>query len=517
MNRNIIILKRLLKLIEVSYTSGYLEDAVLSNPNSSSLQCISDVLDLYNVDNMTIKVDVEKLNELLLPAVVQVLNDDEVSFCVLKEIKANFLVLFDQKGVLKKISKKKFFTIWTGIALLVQKNDSSVEPYIDSSYRIKRTTVILSFILLGLLGILVYFTSGPYLLYDPIYHLFIVTKIIGLVVSLKLLLYENRIVPNNFCKRSGRIDCDAVLESKYSRLFGGTINLSFMAFAYFCSTTLCVLFYDNSKVLVSMLSFATIPMVLYSLYSQVLVLKKWCVFCLGIIGVLLLENLIVFLEGYYVGFIDLVSIIGFMSLYVSVLMICGFLSVYLKTKRDKIMFKRSLLRFKSRKNVFNSFLLESRKITSSDGIGFSFKNSNANYKIILVVNLYCKFCANAFYEAKRLYDKGLIDFRVIFSVPEDIDKSKMVVSHILAYATINDPSEVLKMINSWFTSGKKDYKWLSSQYPINIDISAYDQEVRDMNYWCEDQNIDKTPAIFIDETELPKEYNIKDLKWVLAT
>lgn len=92
--------------------------------------------------------------------------------------------------------------------------------------------------------------------------------------------------------------CDAVLNSKASKLFG-IIKMSDIGIVYFMGGLVLLLFsfYGMTEVqktldMTSFLSVCSFPYIIFSLSYQRLKVKKWCPLCLGVLTVLLLENIL---------------------------------------------------------------------------------------------------------------------------------------------------------------------------------------------------------------------------------
>ena len=241
MDNCITVARSLLTKLNVRYTKKYLEDNILSHPDHPSLLCISDTLEKYSVESLAVKVGMEKLKELPLPCIVQ-LSDLGGMFHVLTELSDRGVKYIDSKENTIAISKEDFLKKWTGVCLLAEATETSAEPGIQKKlmeYRgmnfLKWASSILfsGWILLemsqsAILG------SSPYFL-EIIY---MVLKLIGLATGTMLLWYEvDKYNPTlqSFCSGSvgDKINCNAVLESKYAKLFDGQLSLGLLGFAYF--------------------------------------------------------------------------------------------------------------------------------------------------------------------------------------------------------------------------------------------------------------------------------------------
>ena len=122
-------------------------------------------------------------------------------------------------------------------------------------------------------------------------------KIVGGTLSLYLLRKQfggKNSAVDAFCKMGGKSDCDAVIFSPASKVFG-FIHLSEIGALYFTggvlSIVLGVLSTYSLPSLLFVLSASALPFTPFAIYYQGWVIKRWCPLCLAVIGVLWLEFL----------------------------------------------------------------------------------------------------------------------------------------------------------------------------------------------------------------------------------
>ncbi|UOY04906.1 cysteine peptidase family C39 domain-containing protein [Muricauda sp. SCSIO 64092] len=267
------------------------------------------------MESLALKVDEQKLKELPLPCIVQ-FSDHGGMFHVLTELSDKGVKYLDDKENTIAISKEDFLKKWTGVCLLAEATETSAEPGIQKKlmeYRgmnfLKWASAILfsGWILLEMSQSAI-LDSLPYFLGI----IYMVLKLIGLTTGTMLLWYEvDKYNPTlqSFCSGSGgnKINCNAVLESKYAKLFDGQLSLGLLGFAYFFgSFSLLVIAKASipSLALSSYLSLAAIPVIFVSIYYQAVVIKQWCKFCIVIQAVLVMEVLTVLIGGFYKGVVE---------------------------------------------------------------------------------------------------------------------------------------------------------------------------------------------------------------------
>jgi uncharacterized membrane protein len=123
--------------------------------------------------------------------------------------------------------------------------------------------------------------------------LLFITKAVGIAASVFLVLHEFKVhtrLADKICGFSSGVDCDSVLSSEASRIFGN-INLADAGIIYFTSTLLYILGVNafNQLWLLAVVSAVSIVFPVYSIYYQGFRLRKWCPFCLVVQVTLIAE------------------------------------------------------------------------------------------------------------------------------------------------------------------------------------------------------------------------------------
>lgn len=518
--------KKILELLGIKHTQRFIENNILSHPDHPSLLCVSDTLKKYNIENAAVKVEKNKLSELPTPCIAQLKGKGTTWFCVLKNIVNGEAAYFDEDLKLKSLGLDAFKEIWTGICLLVEKNEKSIEPGFFERKKARQSVYVLfsltviSLMIWSLVHLLDFYNS-----YDSkdtwIFTLFITLKLLGLITATGLLWYEvdqyNPVI-QNFCSGGKKINCEAVLGSKYAKILNGKLSLSILAFSYFLSTTIGLFSFGLSQILFALSAF-TLPLVILSVYYQAFVLKNWCKFCLIVVGVLIGESGVAFFHGFNFTFFD-AEMLPSLSL-TFLLSISGWvlLKPFLQKNKEARTYKRGLSKIKNNPVVFDSLLAKSNSIkTNPENIGLMFSNERAKCKVIKVCNPYCGPCANAHPALDELYNSGLIALQIIFTATTDEkDLRSKPVAHFLAIEEHLGKTKTLESLDSWYNAKTKDYAEFSKNYPMNGELTAQKTKIEKMNQWCENEKITHTPTIFINGHELPKEYSVNDLKEVLMS
>tara|TARA_R110002126_G_scaffold291220_1_gene450985 strand:- start:10946 stop:12535 length:1590 start_codon:yes stop_codon:yes gene_type:complete len=521
--------RKLLTLIKVPHTTKFLKNNILSHPNYPSLLSISDTLNKYNVENIAIKIKPHQISDLATPCLVQVSKQGTPFFFILNSISRDSISYYDDKGKLIADSKANFLKIWTGICLLTEKSPNSGEIDFIKKRRINilwnfiKAFVLISFITWITIGLYNYghnidITKFSFTIF------YIVLKIIGIIVTVFLLWYEvDQFNPTlqSFCSGGKQLNCNSVLNSKYSKILGDSLSVSILGFSYFFSTLLYLILTNYSSealILSSFLSLFSISIIGLSFYYQGFVLKQWCKFCLIVQTILLLEVSFVIFTDIDNWVLPLSGLPLFLILLLTPVLIWKYLKQLLEKDKESDYYKRNYSRVANNKGYFNEQLSKSRKIAlPSKELGIRFSQKNARYEIIKVCNPYCDPCAQAHPILEKLLKSKKINLQMIFSSPTVRDNiiSKTVMHFMALY---NQESLLItqQAIDFWYTSEDKNYEELNTKFPISKGSSDEYETLLSMSQWCEISKISHTPTIFINGYELPKEYAVTDLIDILS-
>lgn len=530
MENSVVVCKNLLKQLNIKYTTKYLKNTILSHQDHTSLVAIMDTLEKYKIETLAIKVDIQKLEELPLPSVVQFKTEIGMELFVLVGLDKNNATYLNHLGKKKHITISEFNDMWTGVCLLVEKTEDSKEQDIEKKIWTRKIflflKVLITSLIISWIGIEFYRSEVFLDSNNGIYVLFYtIVKLIGIVIGSLLLWFEiDEYNPTlqSFCSGTGKkIDCNAVLNSKYATLFNGNLSLSLITFSYFFGSLIYLIisgFTFQSITILNYLSFSTLPFVVMSLYYQAIIIKQWCKFCIIAQLILLIEITLSIITNSYQNNINIINIPLLLALFLIPIIIWKALKPLLEKEKEIYIYQRGLKKIKENPNVLNGLLSKARKInTPTEGLGILFKNENAKYDVVKVCNPYCGPCAKAHPKLEELVKKGKINLRILFATSQNIDDpNTTIVKHFLALDDNSDKEKTKKALDNWYTSEKKDYQQFLTKYPMNGELEKQGDKITAMYNWCRKEKITHTPSIFINGFELPEEYQIEDLQYVLV-
>ncbi len=511
----------LLKLLKIPYTKEFVKNELLSHPEYPSLLSFVDVLTTFKIGNKAVKITEKELTKLPLPTICQVHIEGQSLFYILTSITNESVMYYDEDNTKRTVSISEFLKIWTGICLVIEKNSASEEPHIKEKIKAKRTKQMLigiSILSVGvMIAISIFSTISLQKLVPVVLYSFLIC--VGLVTAGFLLWYRvDTYNPKlqSFCTGgSQKINCNAVLNSKYANFFG--VSISTIAFAFFFSSFAILLLFNFSVATLSFLSyvsFVSIPVLILSIYYQAFVIKNWCKFCLLIQGVLLSTIVVSLIFKLYEEGFDFMIFMTFICVFSLALVGWLALEPILLSNQKLNLYIRSYRKVKSNPNVFFGLLQKSEKIqTPVNGVGIELCHRSAKYKVLKVCNPYCGPCAKAHPLLDDLYEKGIIDLQIIFTSSSHKEDLKYLPVNHLVNVYKQQPEAITSALNDWYTAKEKNYEEFVNKYPIKL--SQYDHEIDKMHDWCNQEQVAFTPSIYINGYRLPSEYTVTDLKEVL--
>lgn len=347
----------------------------------------------------------------------------------------------------------------------------------------------------------------------------------GTIVSIALLWYEmdrNNPLLKKVCTGIKNGNCGAILTSKAAKAFG-TISWSEIGFFYFIGATLSITLAGSSLFpilsIVALLNVLAIPYPFYSIYYQWRVAKEWCILCLFVQILLIIGIINVFAFGLLSARLITTSVIlQSFAIYIMPVLVWYTARPYLLRLQEAKNSKRQLAQLKYDKEIFKSLLHRQKRLTVPiDGLGIDLGDPQAKNEIIKVCNPYCGPCSKAHPELEKLMDDiPDLKVKIIFAIPRN---SKLPIHkltrHLLTIAATQKPEKTREVLDQWYRSKEKDQDGFMMKNPVNPEKLVPDDRITEMHSWCLNMEIEFTPTIFVNGHQLPKVYNLRDLKYFL--
>ncbi|MGB3466282.1 MAG: vitamin K epoxide reductase family protein, partial [Cyclobacteriaceae bacterium] len=415
----------LLNFLKVRFTKKYILENFTESSKVIDLSAVTILLDYYGVDSLLVKISKNELTEIDYPCITSVKNKYGMfQYIVLTDVKNDSVYYFNNEGKNITIKINEFLKAWSMICILLDATEIKEEVGYSTNKkrnRIKRNSVLLSISLLCLGFIFIVDKIPLEILSFPIVFLIII-KLVGAVISFSILSKNiglNSKILDNICGKTSKFDCEKVLNSPNSSLFG--INLTEIGITYFVATTVILLLTmrNNSfwEILI-ILNLFSVSFSFVSIYYQAFKIKAWCSLCLFILILFWLEFLTLTMHK-DVSLSNLYSLqlqtVGISIMISSALYISIF---FLKNNKIKLEnFRNQRLRyFLFKENIDTISLIIKNGIhlnypSLNDGLEIG-NRSNPQNKLIIVTNPHCNACRTKYSELREL----IVTFREYLSI-----------------------------------------------------------------------------------------------------
>ncbi len=504
------LVQQLLQQNGIGFDKEELAFQIESHPSYPSLHAITGVLDHFNIENIALDVPVNEdiLRQLPKSFLAQIDINGQKEFATVKNKGLGYEIFYSprKKGTLKIIELIEKFT---GILVAVGKGEELQEDK-NSSNTIAKSS--------GVACIL--FFTALFALYPSVEAIvFFAVSLLGIYISYAIFKQEQggeSYLANAFCSgESEKKDCNAVLTSKGAKVFNN-FTLSDLSLSYFIGMSLSVYFLSilganlSLPFLISMLA---VPITVYSVYYQYIVIKKWCLLCLSIVGVLWIQAFFALVN---INKLNLVLskdilVVGFS--FSLALVIWQFMSSFSRVKKEFRKTKVKYFKFKKNVELFNALLGKSKRIyTELEIPEIVVGNKDADLKITAITNPFCGHCREVhalMEDIDKKYGKK-VQWCIRFNINTVNPNSDVVkIASRLLELFDEDTTRCMHAMNAIY-NGENSENWLkkwgdcyaSSHY---IDILKRESD------WCKNNNINFTPEILINGRPFPKEYDRRDL------
>lgn len=482
-----------------------------SHPDYPSLLAISDTLRFFNVRNAAIKVETSEI-ALLPNRFIARLRDKEDQYLTFVEKKGDAYLYAASDDRDNTITADEFKTLFGNIVLLAENEEGSEQ------IKKRKTNLPLVFPFLIVLALVLYTNFQSYWSY--LFYVFPIAGLLLCILASRELFNVNSTLFNKFCAITDTYDCNTVITSSKWKILD-KINFSDLGITFFVFQLISLLAvsfsldYAEYFFIQYVLLLISVPINLTSLYYQRFVEKKWCLICLSIIGILVLEfsYILIFnnLSDYSISYAE---ILKYIFLYLSVLTIWfplkRILKKLVKLKEEELKYYRFKKNYQAFKNNLVSELKYDLPINP-----ITLESKNSLLHITLITNPYCGSCAAAHKILHDIIEKDKgenISFSVIFNYDEKhFDAAtKLLLGNIVNSKLISD---VLfkKAIEDWFKY-KNIPKWMQV-YGKSLDDTITDSILKTHKDWCNENDIYFTPCVLINGYEYPSIYEISDLSY----
>ncbi|MBC8755404.1 hypothetical protein H2O64_12005 [Kordia sp. YSTF-M3] len=475
---------------------------LLSHPEYPSLKSITDTLDYFEIENLAATVPKEALSQ--MPAsFLALISTDSGDEVVLTEKKRGMVHITYPDEKKEKVTEAVFTERWTGTIIAVEAQEKTVNtksietalPYFIVA-AVASTNVMLNF-------------SLTYLLYTAL-------TLVGLYISVLIIREDLGIKSKAVAKVCGAISknstCGDVINTVGNKLFG-IISLSDASFVFFAGLFLILSSIGFHQTTLLGLSLAGLPIVLYALYRQGVVLKQWCALCLLIAGILVLQTALLASTFSFIWVLNSAYIAKAIGIFLLIYIGWMYCKSYWESHEKLAATETDFLKFKRNPELFKTMLQEESVLNTKvipEQLSVVFGNPSGAIKLQGVTNPLCGFCTGAFESYDKLMNTYGNDIRLefIFNVPPDAENKSTQIASRLVDLYLQDPKKSYTALQAWFADRDID-TWHKnfghSENPKAMEVLNSHRE------WCNINDIHYTPASILNDNFFPKTYEVKDL------
>jgi Protein-disulfide isomerase len=511
-NQNIFI--SFLELLKVKHTKDFSNKYFNEHPHKYNLFGLSKMLFDYGVENVATKIK-DKENDVFNIETPFIAFTGSDFIMVYKT--SNDSVSYISKNGNISITPKEFCQIWTGIALLAESNSTSIEP----NYKENRKKALFKFFQKTLLlscafvmFILVYMSKSLYS--DLGLTMGLLINFAGVFTGYMLVKKQMNIYSeyaDKICSLFKQSDCNDVLESKASKLFG-VIGWSEIGLGYFISNVIVLLFFSQFIPYLAIINICALPYSFWSVWYQKIKAQQWCPLCMIVQGLLWA----IFIVNLTFGFIQIpdfgvtnISIVT--CLYFIPLLIANILIPQLNKDVKTEQITQELNSIKANEIVFLALLktqpyYEVNKSTSNIIIG----NPDGKILVTIFTNPHCDPCAKMHARIEELLKQnGELCIQYVFaSFHESLNSSNKFLIAVYQHSNINETREIY---SDWFEKGRFQKEAFFEKHLLSFENEKVETEFKKHELWKLNSGLRSTPTILVNGYKLPDNYKIEDLAY----
>ncbi len=478
------------------------------HPSYPSFQSITDTLDYFNIDNIAVEVPIEALDQLpkSFISLVKTENSEEIVTVINSK---------DSIEIKHSSLKKKKYTYEQFIALWIPKV-IAVEYNAKQRFVFKQSFLQIFLILMLFVGMALTFAATAW---DANQIVFLLTSVIGIVFSFFALRESLGIQSqaiHQFCTSVGNTNCGDVINNNSGKLLKN-FTLADAGMVFFGTLIAYQTLFGFSSILF-IPALIGIPFVVYSIYSQAFIIKKWCAICLAIgtvstgLAIIAVRNL--------PFTIDLSSVSGF--LITSALLTLTYMFAKEKMVENKS-FKSENLKlnqFKRDGQIYNHLLNISEKIENTTVFEneIVLGNPDATFKIISLTNPMCGYCKDAFEAYTRVLKTMGENLQIIIRLAiklDDLDNQATQISlRLFEIYDHQGADSFIAAYNDWFKD-RTHSKWIK-KYRAPINNPTHTEVLKKQGEWANSNDLHYTPASVINGSLYPKKYSYNEFFYFIS-
>ena len=495
-----------------------------------SILSISDAFKSWHVDHAPLKIqvkDIQHLEEVPKPFLAFILNMGG-QFVTIEEITTDEVTYYSYYEGLTQVSIEEFQTIWEGVILVIfPEKKSGEENYFSQIIKERLFFFVIPILSLAFIFLILYSISQVFtLMGGSVVITFIVLKTAGLVLSAMIFareLGQKKSIIDDICQTTNT-DCERVLSSNESKLLG-VIPWENMGIIYFLGGLIFLLIPLNnlggSLSLLFGLNILTVGFSLYSIYYQRFIVKEWCIFCLLTVFIFLMEFLTLYIN-FDLIILNELTLLTFKNAILAFFLPTTILLLgqpIIDSSKNISTLQLKLHRLKFNQEVFSALAKRGKPLPDLAKVKtLNLGNQHALNKFTIITNPTCGPCKRAHRMLQEYIDhfSENISIQIIFVVGDSIKEKKYIAAkHMMGIYLQEKENKILEAMDEWFDYGISDLQQWIEKFGTGYNANVIENILLDHQNWCQEHSVNYTPMIFFNGHELPKDYDISDLKYFL--
>ena len=503
------ILISFLKTLHMKHTSAYAEKLYEEYPHKYNLYGLSKMLEEYGITNAGVRINDKNIRSLEVPFIAHIGND----FVVVDQV-TDKQVYYHWKDKDIKVSIEQFQNLWSGVVLIAEPDETSIEPEYKQHRKQYLLNVCQNFLLVSILFIALLWTYGKqgFHVFSAVLFLLYAVGALTCLMLLQKQIYVHGQYADKICSLFKQKDCNNVLESDAAKLFGW-ISWSEIGLGYFLSNLLLMAGCPALMPYLTIINILVLPYTIWSVWYQYRIVKQWCMLCMVVQSILWLAVLIAFIgELIHLPDFNVVDICKVGMIYIFLTLLINKVSSWLATQKKKAHIVQELNSLKTTEEVFKA-LLEKQPYHPIDitDSGILFGNPKASLRVSILTNPHCEPCARMHTRVEKLLQKvgDKLCIQYIFSA---FDDNLLKSNRFLIAVYQNESRERTEEIyHRWYDKEKYHVDTFIQSLGYDITSESVTKELKRHNEWKETNKLSATPTILVNGYLLPEHYQIEDL------
>ncbi len=416
-----------------------------------------------------------------------------------------------------KVNTDDFCKTWSGVALLVETSNLSIEPDYKEH---KRNELFLSgqklllYFFICLLGILFFIRNNPY---DMGRLLFTAVNLAGIYVGYLLVLKQMHIqgsYADKICSLFRKSDCNDVLESAAAKI-GGVLGWIEIGIGYFLTNLFIAIAIPPLLPYVAVINIFALPYSFWSIWYQKVKVKQWCPLCL-LVQVLVWIIFLVDAGSGFIRFSDL-GITNFLIvglLYMIPIFSINLLMPKLIESNRTSQIAQELNSIKANEDVFSAMLKQQPHYeVNRESSNILWGNLSGTVLVTILTNPHCNPCAKIHKRINVLLKQtNHLCVQYIFSsFSKELDDSN---KFLMAIYFNRSDLDRKRIYDEWFEGGMFKREGFFERYEVNVKGNMVINEFGKHETWKEQTKLHATPTILVNGYVLPNNYKIEDLRYI---